>query len=359
MNSTKRFAAAALAGTILTAATTGQPQFQTDWRHAAEVMVAGIGHPDVPPGYMLIEGDIQLRLEDWYAYLAGDATFGGITYWPSGIVRYQFAANVTTANRNLMLAAMNDIASRVGVTFVLRGAGDPNYITIQNSTGNNSAVGMQGGEQTMNIADWNVHFVLVHEMYHAIGFWHEQSRTDRNTFITINSANICGSGSGTSACAATNCCMCRNNLNSCISCAHNFQIQTNSTFYGPYDFDSFMHYGRTAFSCNGQNTITVNAPWNAQWQNAIGQLNHFSYMDEITARGLYPFGSDRWWDPNYSGTVTGTLLQPNTGTFHSRVQSMPLNGMLFIKNPGNYSGVGLYTRACTITSPAGPATFGN
>jgi hypothetical protein len=333
-------------------------QPQPDRERLGDIIAAGLAHPHAPPGFMIIEGDIQVRLDHWLAYLAGgDATFGG-TPWPSGIVRYEFAANVSTANRTLMLAAMNDIAQRAGVQFVVRGAGDPNYITIQNSTVNNSAVGMIGGQQIMNIAAWNSHIVMVHELYHALGFWHEQSRTDRDTFITINTANICGSGSST-ACQATTCCMCVNAAGGCVSCAPNFVLQTGSNFYGPYDFDSMMHYGRTAFSCNGLNTITVNPPWTAQWQNNIGQLTHISYLDEITCRGLYPFGGDRWWDPNYVGTISGTMQQPSTGSFLNRVQTMPLGGSLFIKHPGSYSGIGTYTRACTIDSPSGAAIIGN
>ena len=42
-----------------------------------------------------------------------------------------------------------------------------------------------------------------------------------------------------------------------ISCAFNFNITAGAGLWGPYDFDSFMHYGRTAFSCTGSDTITV------------------------------------------------------------------------------------------------------
>ncbi len=320
--------------------------------------------PDLTPGYVLIEGDIQVRLDQYLAMQNGlDSTFGGVSYWSNGIVPYDFVTSgggaVSAANQSAAIAAMNAIASRAGVTFRPATGSDVNRIRFQNSNFNNSPVGLQGGTQIINIFNWNFQIIMCHEIFHSLGFWHEQSRTDRGSFVTINSGNICGASAVPgNSCNPSVCQMCSDGTNF-VSCAFNFNVNGTSLSYGFYDFDSFMHYGRTAFSCNGLDTITVLAPYNTQWQNAIGQRDHFSYYDAITCRGLYPFNTDRWLDRNNFGTQGGTFLLPWNLSFVNAVAAMPSGGTLFVKFGASYSAVGNYSNPCTIDAPAGAVTLGN
>jgi hypothetical protein len=181
------------------------------------------------------------------------------TVWPNGLVPFLFSGNVSASNRDAMLEAMDEIQCKADITFVPR-TFESNYVFIQDSTGNNSYVGMIGGGQTVNIYNWNYKFIMCHELLHALGFEHEQSRFDRDTYVQINYANIC-----------QNCC-------SGQPCDHNFNIANGAGTVGPYDFDSVMHYGPYGFSVNGQPTITVLAPYQA-WQNLIGQRTHLSDGD--------------------------------------------------------------------------------
>ena len=65
---------------------------------------------------------------------------------------------------------------------------------------------------------------IIHELAHAIGFHHEQTRPDRDDYVTINTGNIFD------------------------SVAYNFQKFNTRVIpdWGvPYDYTSVMHYGGT------------------------------------------------------------------------------------------------------------------
>ena len=100
---------------------------------------------------------------------------------------------------------------------------------------------------------------IQHETMHALGFWHEQSRSDRDEHVTINWGNI---SNGKEI---------------------NFSKQSSAidSLGAPYDYDSVMHYHAHAFSSNGSKTITVPG------EEYIGQRTGFSYGDRLQLRLLY------------------------------------------------------------------------
>ncbi len=96
---------------------------------------------------------------------------------------------------------------------------------------------------------------------HAIGFIHEQSRPDRDRYVTVNWQNI-KSGE-----------------------ENNFQKYSSSfvnTLNTPYDFGSIMHYGTHYWSKNGRPTLVPK-----QSGVSIGQSNGFSTLDLTRINRLY------------------------------------------------------------------------
>lgn len=114
---------------------------------------------------------------------------------------------------------------------------DTNWVEIRSDYGGCwSSVGMRTEGQVVNLNAPRCvrHGVVVHELMHACGFFHQQSAADRDDHVKINWENI-REGRET-----------------------NFKKYDSGAvkdFGIGYDYDSVMHYSSKAFSKNGQKTI--------------------------------------------------------------------------------------------------------
>lgn len=118
-------------------------------------------------------------------------------HWWGGWVPFVISTNFGAGARNTILAAIADWQNNTTLNFIERTAQNayayPDYVEFRAAGVNNSNVGKIGGRQIINLAV-NAGAVdltaATHEIGHAIGFFHEQSRADRDNFIVVNWGNI-------------------------------------------------------------------------------------------------------------------------------------------------------------------------
>lgn len=302
-------------------------------RHVQEFL-AGLDENGVPEGHMLIGGDI-IVLEDSLSR----ATFA-TNFWPDGTVPYVYADNVTAANRTRMRDAMDEWESVANVHFEF-GVEPWGLIVIQDSDQNSSQIGKTGIVQIINIKNWGTHYTIMHELAHALGFWHEQSRMDRGDYVEIHRDRVIDGKE------------------------HNFDIELFSHNYGPYDFDSVMHYRPCSFStcddCSADfyncRTIEVLPPCDACWETEIGQRDHLSKFDQLTMSFIYR--QPNWIFVARDGGVfsAGSFLDPYVAVVLG-VGAVPGGGTLWIQ-PGEYAAVATYSNAMTIRAPLGGVLLSN
>nr|XP_022335713.1 low choriolytic enzyme-like [Crassostrea virginica] len=220
-----------------------------------------------------IERDIMMTLEDYTERqkmeeeksgkrMKRKATIG--RRWPSGRVPYEIEPGTfSSAERTQIDQAIADWNRETCLNFQPRN-GEPSAVRFQNGQGCSSFVGRTGNVQPISLArGCRIKRIVIHEMGHAIGFNHEQSRDDRDRFVRIRTENIPQ------------------------PLLFNFQrlpsSQVNS-FGVPYDYRSVMHYGARDFSTNGQITVET---LDTNFQNIIGRSPGLSFRDIRLANAMY------------------------------------------------------------------------
>lgn len=113
-----------------------------------------------------------------------------------------------------------------------------------------SFLGQTGGNQILSLQTPGCmrSGVAAHELMQALGFVHEQSRSDRDNYITIVWKNIMA---GQHDWPFQHCYEGFQNYSAAFSVyltdqLHNFRKQVTNNLNSPYDYGSLMHYGRWA-----------------------------------------------------------------------------------------------------------------
>ncbi|KAF6206267.1 hypothetical protein GE061_017496 [Apolygus lucorum] len=151
--------------------------------------------------------------------------------WEHGVIPYEIDGNFSGLHKALFKQAMRHWENFTCVKFVERvPAEHSNYIVFtERPCGCCSFVGRRGnGPQAISIGKNCDKFgIVVHELGHVVGFWHEHTRPDRDNHVLIVRDNIMSGQE------------------------YNFNMLTGEEVNSlglPYDYDSIMHYARNTFS---------------------------------------------------------------------------------------------------------------
>uniref|UniRef100_A0A1I7Y270 Metalloendopeptidase n=1 Tax=Steinernema glaseri TaxID=37863 RepID=A0A1I7Y270_9BILA len=205
--------------------------------------------------------------------------------WKGGRIPYMISSRYSSYSRSMIASAMEEYHKQTCIKWVPKTNNDIDYIYIFPDRGCYSMVGRTGGRQSLSLGSGCIQKgIIIHEMMHAVGFFHEQSRTDRDTFITILWNNI------------------QPGMHTQFEKYGHGTIQDLGT---EYDYQSIMHYGSKAFSRNGQATIVPKR--NAE----IGQRGGFSKVDMFKINKLYDCAAPSTSEPQTS-TSTSAPTTPST-----------------------------------------------
>ncbi|XP_023682825.1 hatching enzyme 1.2-like [Paramormyrops kingsleyae] len=175
-------------------------------------------------------------------------------------IPYVISNQYSSRERAIIQQALQSFSASTCIRFRQQSR-DRDYLNIRSLSGCYSFIGRRGGSQDVSLSRSGcVYFGIVqHELIHALGFHHEQNRSDRDQHVRILYQNILRGQE------------------------HNFRrIQTNN-LGTPYDYNSVMQYGKFAFSSNGQETIRPIPNSNV----SIGRATQMSQNDINRINGLY------------------------------------------------------------------------
>ncbi|CAG5116950.1 unnamed protein product [Candidula unifasciata] len=215
--------------------------------------------PDVPQDSLLsepifLEQDYK-RESDVFHYenyviegarVRRQAVMNKTRIWPGGVVPYVLDKAFSPDELATIEAAMREVEQNVGnsthpcVRFIPRTT-EVNYLDAHAGDGCSSVIGLDfTGPQVSTFAPACViKGLLLHELLHTLGIYHEQDRFDRDDYISMNATNLRADAE----------------RNYVLKNMSDIDILGTS-----YDFGSIMHYGPYSFPKDPQYPVMTPKP---------------------------------------------------------------------------------------------------
>ncbi|KFO27352.1 astacin-like metalloendopeptidase [Fukomys damarensis] len=266
---------------------------QVSWDKDIPAINQGLIPEETPDGSFLVEGDI-IRPSPFRLLSVTN------NKWPKsagGIVEVPFllSSKYDEPSRRVILEAFAEFERFTCIRFVAY-QGQRDFVSIIPMAGCFSGVGRSGGMQVVSLAPACLRRgrgIVLHELMHVLGFWHEHARADRDRYIRVNWHEILP------------------------GFEINFVKSRSSNMLAPYDYSSVMHYGRLAFSRRGEPTIIP------LWAPSvhIGQRWNLSTSDIARVRRLYDCspGSPNPHGSGFQAHNNGRSLMPASRPYLQRL----------------------------------------
>ncbi|XP_077318150.1 astacin-like metalloendopeptidase [Lithobates pipiens] len=177
------------------------------------------------------------------------------------IVPYVISSVYSETNRDLITSAMLEFETMSCVRFRVRNR-ESNYLNVDDGEGCWSYFGRIGGRQNVSLKQTSCmdYGLIQHEMMHALSFYHEHNRLDRDSYVKINWQYISPENKD------------------------QFKMDNGNTFNISYDYTSVMHYSSKTFvNTSGQVSIIPIPNPNV----SIGQRTGLSSLDVKRINVLY------------------------------------------------------------------------